>query len=65
MGFILEVTGPCRDCAEAEILVRRTNVWLGTDTVAPIYKVFCKHERVCGRLQQRGNPQLRPDPEEE
>lgn len=53
MGFILEVTGPCRDCAEAEILVRRSRRWIGEDISVPVYKVWCKHENVCRKLQQQ------------
>lgn len=52
MGFVLSVTGPCRDCLDAEILVRRSRDWIGHGTVVPVYKVWCKHESVCKKLQQ-------------
>lgn len=65
MGFILSVTGPCRDCMDAEILVRRSRSWIGEDTVVPVYRIWCKHESVCKRLQEQGTPRLRPLCQEE
>ena len=59
MGFCLSVTGPCRDCMDAEILVRRSRNWIGDSISVPIYKVWCKHENVCRKLQQQGAA-LRP-----
>ena len=64
MGFCLSVTGPCRDCMDAEILVRRSRNWIGDSTVVPIYKVWCKHENVCKRLQNQPAA-LRPLSQEE
>lgn len=52
MGFCLSVSGPCRDCMDAEILVRRSRNWIGDSMVVPVYKVWCKHESVCKKLQQ-------------
>lgn len=53
MGFCLSVTGPCRDCMDAEIIVRRSRNWIGDSISVPIYKVWCKHEAVCKRLQDQ------------
>lgn len=64
MGFCLSVTGPCRDCMDAEILVRRSRRWISDSISVPVYKVWCKHENVCRKLQQQGAT-LRPLSQEE
>ena len=61
MGFCLSVTGPCRNCRNGKIIVRRSYAGIGSELV-PIYRVWCEHERVCKRLPQVN---LRPISEEE
>lgn len=62
MGFCLSVTGPCRECTDAEIRVVKTLLWAGPEITVPIYKVYCRNERSCGRT--RGEA-LRPLSREE
>ena len=65
MGFCLSVTGPCRECTEAEIRVLKTLLWVGPEITVPVYKAVCLNERNCGRTRGEALRPLCRDEEDE